>query len=368
MVTPPYTNVLRLASSANTSATSTTAASSSLLATPDGKSFPQRSTKIRDNRGSTGIQHSDPSSTVEDVFLHKGDDSAGDKTQLALDRVKLWFNGLRRGDELSSDVERSIPLDTASHASPYPAPRRFAEAAVQTDDLPSVKLVSSPVLVPTEPNTPAGSVRGPPAYIMQAPVVRTVPNSPIATHNDALPADDEQTELSEVALSRMASDAPETFLAPTADDAHAGQTERIVTVPLSAIHPDYYKNDSVHDIVSNNGITYQILGMIGEGSYGRVFQSFTSDGRSVALKTVHKRKCYRYYGQQEALMAERDCMAFAAERGLPFWTSLIAAWEDEHNFYMAMVSAGCLWLSMAGCLSSIVGSVHGLASRPHTQG
>ncbi|KAI0697088.1 kinase-like domain-containing protein [Cerioporus squamosus] len=109
-------------------------------------------------------------------------------------------------------------------------------------------------------------------------------------------------------------------------------------VLLEQLPPNPYNHDrkSCPDVVTHNGISYQILGMLGEGTFGRVFFAFASTGKNVALKTVHKRKCYRWPDEKEGLLSERNCMAIAARERLPFWTSLNAAWEDENNVYMEM--------------------------------
>lgn len=113
-------------------------------------------------------------------------------------------------------------------------------------------------------------------------------------------------------------------------------------VPFVPEQTDPYNRDRRRypDRVVHSGTrtAYHVVGMLGEGGFGRVFVAITDRAELSALKVVHKRRCYRVRGVKAALKLERDCMAMAAEMGLQYWMQLRAAWEDEHNLYYAMVS------------------------------
>ncbi|KAI9066920.1 kinase-like protein [Trametes sanguinea] len=85
-----------------------------------------------------------------------------------------------------------------------------------------------------------------------------------------------------------------------------------------------------------NGTTYDLIGKLGEGGFGRVMLAATSEGELVALKVVHKPMLYENCGARDSLITERDLMAMAAKYQLPFLMPLKAAWEDGDNVYFAM--------------------------------
>ncbi|KAI0363040.1 kinase-like protein [Pilatotrama ljubarskyi] len=97
---------------------------------------------------------------------------------------------------------------------------------------------------------------------------------------------------------------------------------RAVAAPVVPQHPD--------------GTRYEILGKLGEGSYGRVMAALSSDGEVVALKVIHKPMVYQVEGGREGLYSERDLMVLAALNGMRYLARLKAAWEQEDNVYFAM--------------------------------
>ncbi|RPD55368.1 kinase-like protein [Lentinus tigrinus ALCF2SS1-7] len=307
-----------------------TAASSSLPVTPE---IPQ---------GNTG----------KNVLIEPLEESADYETQNAHEYIKRWMSNVRKAGSLAVDATCSRSLHNPSRAFPSPEPRRFADASVQTEDVPAARSV--PSLVPTEHNSPAGSVNDASAHTTSDTYVKTVPNSPNAAEINAPSPHDQQEEgWTSIPLNEATDvQGPRATLPDTLQNQETARTyPDTVEISLAAIPADLYNiNRARHaDIVVHNDIEYYIHGMLGEGSYGRVFHAFTSEGKNLALKTVHKPKCYQYRGQAEYLLAERNCMALAAEMGLPFWTGLNAAWEDKHNVYFAMdLCTGTLRDRMAG--------------------
>ncbi|TFK80508.1 kinase-like protein [Polyporus arcularius HHB13444] len=292
-------------------------------------------------------------------------DSSRSDRQAPGEHVMAWLKHIRQEGASPEDHEYSAGPRAAPQASPSPPPRRFADASVQTDGVsaePPRSIVAS-----TDPNSPVATE---PATSVQATsdrLLSTEPNSPVATEPD----------LSACAASyRAVSTAPNSLVAANIGDPSfneeqqedwasvsstqldgaqdpaplnaveaAEESRAPATIPVAALpmNPYNYDRRSHPDIVHHNGVSYQILGVLGEGSFGRVFLAFTSSGKTVALKTVHKAKCYRWPGVREELLSERNCLALAARRRLPFWTNLNAAWEDNNNVYMEMdMCAGTL--------------------------
>ncbi|KAI0331042.1 kinase-like protein [Cubamyces sp. BRFM 1775] len=85
-----------------------------------------------------------------------------------------------------------------------------------------------------------------------------------------------------------------------------------------------------------DGTEYHILGMLGEGSFGRVMLAGTSAGDLVALKVMHKPMLYHSPGMRHILYNERDLMSLAVREQRPFLMHLKAAWEEEDNVFLAM--------------------------------
>ena len=114
----------------------------------------------------------------------------------------------------------------------------------------------------------------------------------------------------------------------------AGNTRQVVNHKnLYNVNRKKYPDTAVHA-----GVSYSVIGVLGHGSYGRVFLAVTDAGEHVALKVIHKARYFRDPQGRSCLLAERDCMATAMDRDIPFWMKLRAAWHDEQNIFFAMVS------------------------------
>ncbi|KAI8974183.1 kinase-like domain-containing protein [Trametes punicea] len=85
-----------------------------------------------------------------------------------------------------------------------------------------------------------------------------------------------------------------------------------------------------------DGTEYTLLGMLGQGGFGRVMLAATSTGEFVALKVMHKPMLYHTAGMRDSLYTERDLMAMATRHDMPFLMHMKAAWEEEDNVYFAM--------------------------------
>ncbi|OBZ75287.1 cAMP-dependent protein kinase catalytic subunit [Grifola frondosa] len=89
--------------------------------------------------------------------------------------------------------------------------------------------------------------------------------------------------------------------------------------------------------VHNCEHAYKVLGLIAEGSFGRVMAVINPEGAFVAMKVINKASgWYNRKGGRTAVLTEQRCMADATRSNSTFVVHLLSSWEDEFYVYLVM--------------------------------
>ncbi|EPS98340.1 hypothetical protein FOMPIDRAFT_83599 [Fomitopsis schrenkii] len=97
--------------------------------------------------------------------------------------------------------------------------------------------------------------------------------------------------------------------------------------------------DDLPTLINPNTVSkYKVHGVVGEGSFGRVFKVTDEHGRNFAAKTTHKRQAFQHSEARDLLSRELNALS-GIQSNQPnnsFLVRLVESWEDADNIYFIM--------------------------------